>query len=109
MIWGGDDDPDFFPNLVAQFLEEAPRRLADIRTALRRAQAVELRRAAHGLKGSCNNMGATRLARVCLQLQRCGDAGDLTGAEPLVALLDAEFETVGALLTAETMSHEKEG
>lgn len=49
------------------------------------------------------------MARVCLQLQRCGDAGDLTGAEPLVALLDAEFETVGALLTAETMSHEKEG
>jgi hypothetical protein len=40
------------------------------------------------------------MGTICKELQRRGNAGDLTGVEPLLLELDAEFERVrGRLIT----------
>jgi hypothetical protein len=46
------------------------------------------------MAGAGANLGATDLARVCTTLARRTAAGDLTGADALVATLEIELERV---------------
>ena len=58
------------------------------------ASDERLAKAAHSLKGSSASMGAQRAARVCLELEKLGKAGDLTSAADLFAQLEPECERV---------------
>lgn len=50
----------------------------------------QVRHLAHGLKGSCRNLGATEMAEACLRLEaHSSDAAILKGDELLHQLLDA--------------------
>ena len=53
---------EFVVELVATFLEEAPKTLAELRTARANGDAEKFRRAAHSLKSNGNTFGALRLA-----------------------------------------------
>ena len=59
------------------FLADAPRRLAEIRRAIARGDALALRAAAHTLKGAVSNFGAQAAADAAFALQRIGDSGEL--------------------------------
>lgn len=65
-----------------------------IATAVTERQGEQLRTAAHQLKGSSANLGATRLAALCSQLERHGAASDFTTAPTVVAALFAEYTRV---------------
>jgi HPt (histidine-containing phosphotransfer) domain-containing protein len=54
------------------FDESLPKCVADILGAARRGDQIELRRAAHLLKGSAATLGAARLRRACQRLERTG-------------------------------------
>ncbi len=98
---GDEDVPDFLESLLAQFLRDAPVRLQEIRRMVEREEAKPLERAAHGLKGTCSNLGAEPMAGICADLQDIGASGVLLHASEKLAQLEAEFDRVRARLTKE--------
>jgi HPt (histidine-containing phosphotransfer) domain-containing protein len=87
---------DFVLELLNTFAEEAPRLLAELRSALAVGAALRFRRAAHSLKSNSDTFGATRLARMARALE-------LAGLPPNADALDAlarEIDTTLAALQA---------
>jgi two-component system sensor histidine kinase/response regulator len=85
-----DDYPDIVDQLVDLFLQSTPPLLDELHAALDGDDSQELRRAAHKLKGSCQNVGATFMATLCKALEHAdGDAG-ATLAELDAALAPTE-------------------
>ena len=85
---------EFVNELVTTFLEEAPRMLAELRSAQTAASAERFRRAAHSLKSNCNTFGALSLGDMARKLELGGLIAD---AAPLDAL-EAEYACVAAAL-----------
>ena len=69
------------------FFEIAPKMVAELKTALDHSNLIEINRKAHSLKSSAGNLGATRMAEVCLQLER---STDLEQMRALVSVLTEE-------------------
>jgi two-component system, sensor histidine kinase and response regulator len=72
-----DDYPDIVDQLLDLFLTSTPPLLDELRTALDAGDDDALRRAAHKLKGSCQNIGATFMATLCRSIE--AGEGDLAG------------------------------
>jgi signal transduction histidine kinase/ligand-binding sensor domain-containing protein/DNA-binding NarL/FixJ family response regulator len=73
--------------VVESFLTETPRRLADLRAALKQGDSQALVFAAHSLKGGSAQLGATQLAALCAEVERL--ARDGFPADGLGERLDA--------------------
>jgi two-component system, sensor histidine kinase and response regulator len=86
--------------LIQAFLAEYPRWLADIRQAIERGQAADLKRAAHNIKGSMGHFGARRAFEAAQKLEMVGRSGILAGADEARAHLEAELEYLQPALTA---------
>jgi HPt (histidine-containing phosphotransfer) domain-containing protein len=81
------------------FLDELPERLAALKVATDKGDLQTVRRVAHTLKGSSGNMGASRMSRLCLDLEQAGESNDLSAAASITERLEGEFERVrGATL-----------
>jgi HPt (histidine-containing phosphotransfer) domain-containing protein len=85
-----------YPDLLAAFLLDSRERLQALHAALDIGDAEALRRAAHSFKGSCSNMGASRLACLCEELESLAHSRQLAGTESLLASVEAEFTIVRA-------------
>jgi HPt (histidine-containing phosphotransfer) domain-containing protein len=83
---------EFVSELVGTFLEEAPRMLAEMRSAMASGAAERFRRAAHSLKSNANTFGALQLGEMARALERGGPDGAALDA------LAAEYERVAAAL-----------
>jgi CheY-like chemotaxis protein len=70
-----DDYADVAPKLAGLFADTTPELLETLRAAHAGGDAGGLSRAAHKLKGSCQNVGATFMATLAEALER-GDAAD---------------------------------
>ncbi len=96
------------PELVAElsdlFLEDVPPRLEALREAIGSGDAPSVGQVAHALKGSSGNMGATRMASICAELEEVGVSEDLTKAPKLLDQLEAEFSRVHPALLAAVKS-----
>jgi hypothetical protein len=88
------DDRDALEDVVGTFLEEAPRRLADLRDGLARRDAAAAGRAAHTLKANGLTFGAQDLAAVCLRIETAARASDLADADGLLREAEAEWARV---------------
>lgn len=95
----GDDL--FLRDLIQIFLEDAPRRLEEIQTALARRDAHLLVAAAHSLKGSSANFGAADLRSRCEKLEALGRSEtfglaetELPGLRDELARLRTELEAL---------------
>ena len=82
-----DDYADIADQLVDLFLSSTPPLLDELRVAADGDDRDELRRAAHKLKGSCQNIGASLMATLCRSIEAAD--GDVTGR---VAELGAALE-----------------
>jgi HPt (histidine-containing phosphotransfer) domain-containing protein len=87
-------EPDVLDEVLKIFLQEAPLRIERLRTFLAAGNIQEVQRAAHSLKGSAGNIGASRLHELCRQVDEKGRAGELAGLTPLVDNLATEFGKV---------------
>jgi two-component system, sensor histidine kinase and response regulator len=94
-------DAELLIELTDMFLDDTSSRLASLREALKAGDAHGVERTAHTLKGSSGNMGATRMAAICAELQDVGATGDLSGAAELLGSLEEEFGRVRPALEAE--------
>lgn len=97
----GDDDPDFFSDLIAQFIDDAQTSLDAMRTAIAAHDATTMEQRAHSLKASSANVGALIMSELCRMLQEMGRASTTEGAEQYFAQLTHEFTRVQEAFAAE--------
>jgi PAS domain S-box-containing protein len=89
---GGDEQ--LFTEVIQSFLEDCPRRLAAIRTAVDLRDAERVRAAAHALKGSAGNLSATALFTAAQTLERIGAERRLDALEAGWRQLSVEASSV---------------
>lgn len=89
---------DEYPMLLDTFLADSDARMKQLHEA---CDADTLGATAHSFKGSCSNMGALRLAKLCNELEQRSKQTSLDGIEKLVAEIDAEFAIIRPLYEAE--------
>jgi signal transduction histidine kinase/CheY-like chemotaxis protein len=95
---GGSED--LLREIAGVFVGEGPKLMAQIRAALEKGDAVELRRAAHTLKGSAALFVAAPTVEAALRLEKLAENGDLDRAAEAVASLAAETDRLVAALSA---------
>jgi two-component system, sensor histidine kinase and response regulator len=64
-----DDYPEIADRLVALFADTTPPLLEQLANAVHASDDEAVRRLAHKIKGSCQNVGATRMAALCRDLE----------------------------------------
>jgi len=86
----GNDD--LLAELVRLFLDDAPKQIKEIHSAVRDGAASRLEYAAHSLKGSAASLGARALAEAARKLELRGRDKQVDGAEADLAALDREWD-----------------
>jgi CheY-like chemotaxis protein len=82
------------PRLIAIFLRDAPRHLADARRAAEAGDFPALASAAHAMRGACGNVGAHRMRELCASVETLSRSGVTDGTAVLLAAIEAEFHRV---------------
>ncbi len=97
----GEGEPDIVQELAEAFQFETPPLLEALRQAIVEGQPEQLKRAAHNLRGSSNNLGARTMAALSAELEAIGKNGTVAGAAEVVARLEQEYQRVCQALAAE--------
>jgi len=92
---GGEVD-----KIIAVYLEDAPRLIAQLERAAVNIDPIALRVAAHTLKSSSANVGATTLSDAARDLEHAARDGTMTQPGPAVARIVSEFAQVRVALRA---------
>jgi len=85
-------DLEFLQEIAGLFLEDCPRLLEKIRSAVSGGDARTLEHAAHTLKGSVANFGAQAARDAAFRLEALGRAGDLKPAPDAYSVLEREIQ-----------------
>lgn len=91
---------EMIPNLISVFLESAAQDIEKMRIAIRVQDAAALANAAHSLRGSCSNMGASTLNALSQQIENNRQSASLDGTAKLLESLELEFDRVREELLA---------
>ena len=84
--------------ILELYLGDSPARLVTLRRAFAAGNAQAIERAAHALKGSSANLGASVLAEHCHQLEKLSATSVPASAEARLAALEAEYDKVEAAM-----------
>jgi histidine phosphotransfer protein HptB len=90
--------PDFIGELIDTFLDDAPKLIKELQTALAKNDAEAFRRAAHSLKSNAATFGATHLSSLAKELEMLGKEYKLTEVGSRVAILEEVFRSVASEL-----------
>jgi HPt (histidine-containing phosphotransfer) domain-containing protein len=93
-----DDDDAFLKEIIGIFLEDTPERIAELKQCLQSYDQPKFTRAAHSIKGSASNLGASQVRSVAEQLEHQSRNSGLSDIEPLIAKLEDEFASAKAEL-----------
>ena len=80
---------DDFQDLLESYKEDAHKLLEDIKASSTEADLEIMVRAAHTLKSSSNNIGATALAKIAIEIETLGKENDLVKASSLIPSLES--------------------
>ncbi|HZE97439.1 MAG TPA: Hpt domain-containing protein [Planctomycetota bacterium] len=94
-------EPSFLVELIDIFLKEADGHLEKLRAAFASKDEALFTRSAHTLKGSCGNLGALAMSRICADLQTVGHEADWTRAAVVLPTLEVEYRSVKTELLEE--------
>jgi HPt (histidine-containing phosphotransfer) domain-containing protein len=97
-LLGGDREA--LAELVDAFVDEAPRRLAELRQGADQGDAALAGRAAHTLKSNGLTFGAVEFASLCRRLEVAARKNDLAESHDLIDRVDVEWTRVRRALTA---------
>jgi len=89
-----DDGDVFLKEVLGIFLDDTPIRIAELHSSHAAGDAATFTRAAHSIKGSSSNVGASELRAVAEQLEHQSRVQGLTQVAPLVVELEAAFARV---------------
>jgi two-component system sensor histidine kinase/response regulator len=93
-----DDYPEIAERLVALFADTTPPLIEQLSNAVHGGEDDAVRRLAHKLKGSCENVGATRMGALCRQLEQPG-ARAVALADEIAAIYPATLAEIRDVLT----------
>jgi HPt (histidine-containing phosphotransfer) domain-containing protein len=93
-------DVELLREIAALFLEECPRALLEIHQAVAGGDATKLENAAHSLKGSVANFGASAAVAAAFRLEQMGRAQQLLEAPEALRALEQALSVVCAELAA---------
>jgi signal transduction histidine kinase/DNA-binding response OmpR family regulator len=99
-------DPSMLLRFIDRFETNSGQTMRALVEARDTGRAEEMGRAAHSLKGSSANLGATALASLCKVVEDLGDQGELTDDQVLDRLVRERDRAVSALEgVAEALRH----
>lgn len=95
------DDGEFLTELIEIFLDDTPKLLSDLRRAIARNDADEVRLTAHTIKSNSASFGANSLYRSCKLMERMGQEGRLgRRARELLSQIESSYAQVESALKA---------
>lgn len=98
-------DPDGSAGILAQiinvYLDDAPKLIANIQTALAAKDIATMTRHAHSLKSSSMSVGASRVGEIASTIESGGRKNSVDDCPALVMALTAEYAAAKRLLQAE--------
>lgn len=101
MQLGCEADEELLHEIIVTFIDDSRQRIAGLHEALGSEESTALRRQAHSLKGSANQIGAKPMAALCKQLeQREGERPH----DQLLALLE-QLDSVFLATTQTMLAH----
>jgi histidine phosphotransfer protein HptB len=92
------DNGEFLREIVSIYVEDTPKRIAELKSCLASGDVVTFTRAAHTIKGSSANVGAQVLKGIAERLEFISRKEGLGGVSGMIAEVEAEFERVKAEL-----------
>lgn len=95
---GGDEE--LARQLVALFIDECPRMIAEVRGSVEQGTPDLIRRAAHAFKGSVSNFMTDGPTKTAFALETIGREGHVGDAPAILARLEREVESLVAQLRA---------
>ena len=98
--WIEEYGEDFLVDLIDVYLEDTPKRIAQMRGAVSGGDTDTLSREAHTLKSSSANVGAMRLSALAKQMEFLWQSGNFAGMADDVRQFEDEFIQVRAALEA---------
>jgi len=87
---GGDGS--LLNDILRIFMEDAPRRLVDLREALQGEDREVFRRTAHTIKGAAATIAATRVQELAATIEQLADDDDLAIAGEYIEDIGIEIE-----------------
>ncbi len=96
----GGRDSQLMKSLAGLFREDSSRGLKQVADALRERDAPAVARAAHALKGSSSQLGATRTEAISAELQAVAESGELGSAKALLRRLETAVDAAQSALSS---------
>ncbi len=93
-----DAGGEFLRELIEIYLQDTPLRLAELEDALSKGDIPTFTRAAHTIKGSSSNFGATQVTKLSHALEMQGKSSDLSASPESFLELKAEYARVAQTL-----------
>ncbi len=87
---GGDDS--FFQEIINLYAEQYPELLERIKSSHSAGDLENLSKSAHALKGASLNIGAKKLAEVCLAIEKNSAEGIKEGYDDLILRVEVLYE-----------------
>lgn len=97
----GEEDQQMFVQLIAMFEAQLTSSLERMRAARSVSDTKTLLGIAHSLRGSSGNVGATRLADLCSQLEAELHNASVAGADEYLSKIETEAGIIQTTLAAE--------
>ena len=101
-----DGDPELLLDLIHMFLDDSPSKVKAVEQGLKSGDFEKAERAAHSLKGSSGNLGATLVQEVCDQLQATTHNRELDASMLLAPELARQYACAEAALRAVLANYE---
>ncbi len=83
--------PDLLTRLIGLYLDSTSQLADQMRTAVLAGDADGLRQAAHSLKSSSANLGVSRVAALCRELEQMGREARMDGASQLLEEFESQY------------------
>jgi CheY-like chemotaxis protein/HPt (histidine-containing phosphotransfer) domain-containing protein len=85
LIRVGKDDQEFMKELIAMYMDQAPYYIAQMNELIKTKEIKRLEEIAHTLKGTSANLGAVKVTRICEQIEKFAQRGDIIKIEQNLA------------------------
>lgn len=87
--------------LLAMFLNDAPKKIDQLKVATAATDVAGLLQTAHALKGVCASLFVTNMRRVCAEIETAASEKHLAALAPCIEELEAEFKALEKIIKKE--------